>query len=188
MYTPDGFAFAGTARRRSRKPYALGYTYGGVSDYAVLPKFEARSFPLNTKRTHYHAADKPGYENLLRFQVDTTTAGQTGTNSSLAGGSDDYAFGGAIVTPLDIRIEAMLYAQERSFFVIPGYPFNPDRSDTPQAYAHARAERRKWRWGRAARSRMATCPAWRRTSRSSMSRLMCESRFTVPLRKTTPRP
>jgi hypothetical protein len=38
------------------------------------------------------------------------------------------------VAPLDIRIEAMLYAQERSFFVIPGYDFNPDPNDTIQNF------------------------------------------------------
>ena len=135
IYGPNGIQNGSTAFKET---YALGYTYGAVSDYASLPKFEARSFPLylSPPTKTYQLITTPGYENLLRFQVDTTAAGQTGTNSKLAGGSDDYAFGGAIVTPLDIRIEAMLYAQERSFFVIPGYPFNPDRSDTLQAYTH----------------------------------------------------
>ncbi|MDR3710015.1 MAG: hypothetical protein P4L33_17105 [Capsulimonadaceae bacterium] len=36
----------------------------------------------------------------------------------------------AAVLPGDIRIEAMLYAQDNSFFVIPGDWFNPDTSDT----------------------------------------------------------
>ena len=142
VYTPDGLQSGGATS--FPETYALGYTYGSVNangvaivgDFAALPKIEARSFPLNIGAATYELLTKPGYENLLRFQSDSTTAGQTGTSSLLAGGSDDYAFGGAIVTPLDIRIEAMLYAQERSFFVIPGYPFNPDRSDTPQSYAH----------------------------------------------------
>lgn len=36
--------------------------------------------------------------------------------------------------PLDIRIEAILYAQEGSFFVIPGPWFNPDPNDTYASY------------------------------------------------------
>ncbi len=134
VYNTAGFA-SGNGATAFNETYALGYTYGAGSAFAALPKFEARSFPLSNAPT-YELLTRPGYENLLRFQVDTTAAGRTGTNSIQASGSDDYAFGGAIVTPLDIRIEAMLYAQERSFFVIPGYPFNPDRSDTPQSYAH----------------------------------------------------
>ena len=34
------------------------------------------------------------------------------------------------VAPLDIRIEALMYAQEGSFFIIPGPWFNPDQNDT----------------------------------------------------------
>ncbi len=123
-----------------KETYALGYTYLGTSltGFATLPKLEGRSFPLAfdtaaSLNSSYTLLARPGYENLLRFQVDTTAAGRSG-NSLLSGGSDDYAFGGAMVTPLDIRIEAMLYAQERSFFVIPGYAFNPDKDDTARAY------------------------------------------------------
>ena len=38
------------------------------------------------------------------------------------------------VAPLDVRIEAFLYAQEGSFFIIPGPWFNPDANDTYQTY------------------------------------------------------
>lgn len=38
----------------------------------------------------------------------------------------DYIMGNVAITPLDVRIEALNYAQNGSFFVIPGYWFNPD--------------------------------------------------------------
>ena len=41
----------------------------------------------------------------------------------------------AAVLPMDVRIEAVLFAQTRSFFVIPGDWFNEDASDTINSYA-----------------------------------------------------
>lgn len=41
----------------------------------------------------------------------------------------NYWMGGLAVQPMDVRIEAVLYAQEGSFFVIPGNWFNPNSSD-----------------------------------------------------------
>jgi len=41
------------------------------------------------------------------------------------------------VTPLDVRIEAVMYAQEGSFFIIPGPWFNPNPNDTYERYIAA---------------------------------------------------
>ncbi len=49
--------------------------------------------------------------------------------------TEDYLFSGAMVAPLDIQIQALLYAQERSFFVIPGYSFNQSPNDTRTNFA-----------------------------------------------------
>ncbi len=69
----------------------------------------------------------PGYDNVFRFQFDRSAA--------LAGQElTDMKLGGAAVVPLDIRVEATLYAQNRSFFVIPGYSFNPNKADSRAAY------------------------------------------------------
>lgn len=40
----------------------------------------------------------------------------------------------ATVVPTDVRIEAFMYAQEGSFFIIPGPWFNPNPNDTYEAY------------------------------------------------------
>jgi len=55
------------------------------------------------------------------------------------------------VLPMDIRIEAVLYAQTRSFFVIPGDWFNGDSADTLDQYAGGNG-------GRAPGTRPATTP------------------------------
>lgn len=41
------------------------------------------------------------------------------------------------IVPLDIRIEALMYAQEGSFFIIPGAGFNPNSNDTFKSYMKA---------------------------------------------------
>lgn len=121
--------------------YALGYKWNGQffleDKSAIWPSgFEQRSFPLFplTQNQEYSLTQLPGYENFLRFQTDTTAQGflaNIGTSLG-SGGTTDYMLGGAFVAPLDIRIEAILYAQERSFFVIPGYAANPDPEDSRQ--------------------------------------------------------
>ena len=49
----------------------------------------------------------------------------------------DYRLTRFAVAPLDIRIEALMYAQEGSFFIIPGPWFNPDQNDTFANYQTA---------------------------------------------------
>lgn len=62
----------------------------------------------------------PGEPNLLQIGLDQTTYTR-----------NNYLMGGLAIQPYDIRIEALLYAQEGSFFVIPGNWFNPDPADRP---------------------------------------------------------
>ncbi len=102
----------------------------------VAPNFERRAFALRLPNGNPIGTPNPipivatpGFDNLFRFQIDRDAA-PIESNT----GSQDYLFGGAMVTPLDIRIEAILYAQEKSFFVIPGFSFNPDANDTLQNF------------------------------------------------------
>lgn len=111
----------------------------------ALPGFEQRVFPLtgtgnpflpgygvpagngNTFPTLFQGPQGVGFDNLFHFTKDTIAAATTASGFSEA---EDYMFSAAMVAPLDIRIEALLFAQERSFFVIPGYSFNQDPNDT----------------------------------------------------------
>jgi|GEM_PF-304538 hypothetical protein len=49
-------------------------------------------------------------------------------------GDDDYLMSRVGVVPRDIRIEAVMYAQNGSFFIIPGPWFNPNPNDTYARY------------------------------------------------------
>lgn len=126
-----------------------------LDTYAQAPNFEQRAFPLpNAPNTTLNGRNVgtsagnptfitvPGFDNLLRFQVDQTSPNiqEAGSTGSVAApeGTSDYLLSAAAVVPLDIRIEALLYAQERSFFVIPGYSFNPDPRDSRDAYNRTR--------------------------------------------------
>ncbi|HEY3298432.1 MAG TPA: hypothetical protein VGK34_07245 [Armatimonadota bacterium] len=66
---------------------------------------------------------QPGVENRIGFQLDQSYA-------KAAQGNSDYRLARAAVQPCDIRIEALMYAENGSFFVIPGEWFNNDPKDT----------------------------------------------------------
>lgn len=60
-----------------------------------------------------------GVPNLLQIALDSNVYTRS-----------NYWMGGLAILPMDVRIEAIIYAQEGSFFVIPGYWMNPNPSDT----------------------------------------------------------
>lgn len=66
-----------------------------------------------------------GIDNVLRILYDASA----GLDNQA-----DYRLTRVGVAPLDIRIEALIYAQERSFFILPGPWFNPDPNDTYERY------------------------------------------------------
>ncbi len=93
----------------------------------LAPVFEQREFTLlpRPNASNYLFFNTPGYRNTIRPAVDP--------NYTRGGGVQDYLFARGAVVPMDVRIEAVMYAQNGSFFVIPGYSFNPDTSDTRDA-------------------------------------------------------
>jgi hypothetical protein len=113
-------------------------TWGlGSETWQRYPKFEADEFSLN--------AVGPGAMN-----PDLLTVNPAGTNSvqnfytlytreandfiiqptSFTGTpTNDYLLGRAFITPDDVKIEASMFAEEGSFFVIPGQWMNPNPDD-----------------------------------------------------------
>ncbi len=75
--------------------------------------------------TDYSGSPGNGYD-----QLDLTFA--KSPSSTL-----DYELSRAAVLPSDVKIEALLYAQDNSFFLIPGDWFNDDTTDTMTAYSAA---------------------------------------------------
>lgn len=95
--------------------------------------FEQREFPLlpAPHNSTYVLFTEPGLLNTLRpAAIDPIQAEQPFLYTDPG---QSYLFGGAAIVPMDVRIEAVIYAQDGSFFIIPGYSFNPDPSDTRDA-------------------------------------------------------
>ncbi len=69
-----------------------------------------------------------GLGNLLAINYDVSPGGDLIVPRAA------YKLSRLGVAPLDVRIEAFMYAQEESFFIIPGPWFNPDPNDTYQGY------------------------------------------------------
>jgi hypothetical protein len=91
---------------------------------ALSPGTLASLFPNTTGA--YPAGSNPvpflGLSNLITVRADETY-GQVPYNLTRIG-----------VAPADVRIEAVMYAQEGSFFIIPGPWFNPDPNDTYERF------------------------------------------------------
>lgn len=97
-------------------PYAYPVVTFEQRDFALLPA------PNNAT---YNVFTAPGVFNWIRPAVDPNFAQNTPVQP--------YLFSRAAIEPMDVRIEAVIYAENGSFFVIPGYPLNMDPSDTRDA-------------------------------------------------------
>lgn len=104
--------------------YGLGYTF------QILPNFEKRAhqiFPIAGNGSYTLFAN--GAENEFELKLDSTV--------SPSGGQHDLAVSRFAIQPYDVRIEAMLYAQEGSFYVLPGPWFNWNPNDRRDAFTNA---------------------------------------------------
>ncbi|MBS1717125.1 MAG: hypothetical protein JSS72_05275 [Armatimonadetes bacterium] len=120
----------------------------GAQAWERAPKFETEVYPLLsgdptatftfpnltdalTRGTYTALA-----ESMNVLEIVASSIGSIATN--------DYLLARAAIVPHDIRIEAVMYAEEGSFFVIPGPWFNPnpnDRHDNYQALGGSQADR-----------------------------------------------
>jgi hypothetical protein len=66
-----------------------------------------------------------GIDNMMTLSLDVSAGVPNQT---------DYRLSRFGVAPLDVRVEALIYAQDGSFFIIPGPWLNPDPNDTYEAY------------------------------------------------------
>ena len=107
------------------------YSLGDAGANQKEPGWEDAVFPLiNGGNTYNNASYRyytdPGAYNSIAFQLDQSVTQNTGAL--------DYYISRAAVLPGEIRVEALMYAQNGSFYVIPGEWFNPDPNDTRAAY------------------------------------------------------
>lgn len=115
--------------------------YGlGEKPWQRFSRFETQSFPLFTNGWTYNAASatmastaatpQGSYMGLLQDTNSFTFR----PNNIAAAASDDYLVGRAAIVPQDVRIEASMFAEEGSFFVIPGPGFNSNPNDRRDVY------------------------------------------------------
>lgn len=113
--------------------------YGlGQENYQKFNKFESIGLPLIDPNV---ATVSPTVGITVRGasgNYTLSTQGLTPIEINPTGFSDvatnAYVLGRFAVVPADIRIEASMFAEEGSFFIIPGPWFNPNPNDTREAY------------------------------------------------------
>lgn len=88
--------------------------------------FNANSLTLTSPNTNPAGTYTIGENGLNDFDLSINALGTSPTSA--------YYLSRIAAVPSDVKIEASVYAQEGSFFVIPGPWFNPDPNDTRQAY------------------------------------------------------
>ena len=114
--------------------------YGlGSEPYQTYSKFEETSFPIIDATTATISPD--GQSIVASGPTGNYSLFTEGTNELLVSPTDlsgaaknDYLLGRMALAPHDVRIEASIYAEEGSFFVIPGPWFNPNPDDTRANY------------------------------------------------------
>ncbi|MHB9037593.1 MAG: hypothetical protein ACYC64_13075 [Armatimonadota bacterium] len=101
--------------------WGIGDPAFNTPGWGIGSSFIGEVFPL-TLALNAHLNTKPGMPNDIQIGLDQTSYTR-----------NNYLFGGMAVQPMDVRIEAVIYAQEGSFFVLPGRWFNPNPSDARPA-------------------------------------------------------
>lgn len=137
------YSFLSTDNTSSSAVYTLGQ-----DSWQRYSKFETRGFPFLVPQDTTQLTDAvpappntsgltsgfpPSYD--IKDQESGTAAQYPvwlwmhSPPVSSTGPANDYLLARAAIIPHDIRIEAVIYAQQGSFFVIPGEWFNPNPND-----------------------------------------------------------
>ncbi len=100
---------------------------GGVTGGGIGATFACNVFDLNPSTANANFSQMlgtnyvpPGVPNVLQLGLEQAVYTR-----------NNYLVGGLAIQPYDVRIEAVIYAEEGSFFVLPGNWFNPNSSDVP---------------------------------------------------------
>lgn len=108
------------------------------SQINALPRFEILSVPLATSlfsvTNRVLTAPAGNAFGEIRLALQDPTIFDLGLTTLGAFASKNYALARVTANPHDVRIEASIFAEEGSFFVIPGAPFNFDIQDTREAF------------------------------------------------------
>jgi len=109
----------------------------GIENYQRSPKFESIAFPIVTALTATYTTpiiSATGNEGSYKLFDQGTNIFQISPSQLNGVPSNDYLLARASVAPHDIRVEAMIYAEQGSFYVIPGPWFNENANDRRDTY------------------------------------------------------
>lgn len=141
----------GAAQQGRGKIYGLG-----SESWQRFAKFETTFFPISQSNgvgaayTTFPLIPTPAEHGTYQLLAQETNEFNIRFNDLGFNASNDYLIARAAMVPNDVRIEASMYAEDGSFFVIPGPWFNPNPNDRRDAYlqrvtavgvAEAQAER-----------------------------------------------
>ena len=103
-------------------PYVWGIGDPGFNapGWGIGAAFVGEAFPLIAPAINANLLTGVGQANLLEIALDQTSFTR-----------NNYLLGGVAIQPFDVRIEAVIYAEQGSFFVLPGNWFNPNPTDIP---------------------------------------------------------
>lgn len=99
--------------------YGVGDQRYGGSGAGLSSLFEHKIWDSSNGLDHTGLIRQIGIANVFEIALDQSSFTR-----------NNYQLSAFTVQPLDIRIEAIMYAQERSFFIIPGNWFNMNATDT----------------------------------------------------------
>lgn len=116
----------------------------GGETWQRYSKFESVAFPLVDPSNLTLSADGSSMTSTGingSFSLRTTDSNEFLLRPYFFPGiaTNDYLLGRSAITPHDVRIEASIYAEEGSFFVIPGSWLNPNSNDRHDSYAESGA-------------------------------------------------
>ncbi len=121
----------------------FGPIYGlGAEGWQQSPKFETVQMPIVTptsftsnlaqnRITTTFGVNTPNNFELVLQETNSLEIALASLGTQAAG---NYLLARATAVPMDVKIEASLYAEEGSFFVIPGDWFNPNPNDRRDTY------------------------------------------------------
>jgi hypothetical protein len=126
-FYPPGYVTPGYTTPNYVPIYGLG-----VENWQRYSKFESIGFPMVRPQTATFAGgtiNANDAEGRYRLFVQETSD-ITWRPNNVGAATNSYYLARAAIVPQDVRIEAAIYAEEGSFFVIPGPWFNPNPNDT----------------------------------------------------------
>jgi len=126
----------------------------GDQPWQKFPKFESQSFDLIDNTFSYSVArfdlegpdagdestrtadafSRRGFQGSFVGLLQATNDLSIRPNNQFGVATADYLLARAAIVPLDVRVEASVYAEEGSFFVIPGRSYNTNPNDRRDLY------------------------------------------------------